>query len=90
MVDQHRELAPDDMWALDKKKSLLTGWLAHTIHQWPSGVLYDSDGATAIQCEEILAAASELLELDQNSDYAELCKGVRCKTMLYRHRLNKA
>ena len=87
LVDQYLELLPEDSWATEKKKSLLAAWLAYSIHEWPSGVLYGKDGATASQCQEILDAVDELQALDREAEYADLCKDVRAKTRLYRDRL---
>ena len=87
LVDQYLELVPDDPWATNKKKALLVGWLAYSIHEWPSGVLYGNDGATASQCQEILSAVDELRELDHDAEYADLCEDVQAKTLQYRDKL---
>lgn len=90
LVDQLLEKRPDDEWAISKKKDVLSRWLAYTIHEWPSGVLYGVDGATLEQCDEILEAVAELRELDAEAKFASLCKDVAKKTMLYRERLHAA
>lgn len=87
LVDRYLALLPEDPWAIEKKKSLLADWLAYSIHEWPSGVLYGNDGATASQCQEILGAVDELQELDRKAEYADLCEEVQTKTRLYRDRL---
>ena len=83
------EMCPDDVWAKARRMEQLQRWLAYTIHEWPSGVLYGSDGATHEQCEEILDAVGELRDLDEDGRFNALCDDVREKAMQYRSILAK-
>jgi hypothetical protein len=80
-------MCPSDQWAPKRKKDILSQWLAYTIHEWPSGVLYGNDGATLEQCKEIFEAVRELRLLDSESEFASLCSDVEEKTNAYRERL---
>jgi hypothetical protein len=84
LVDLYRTMCPSDQWALNRKKAILSRWLAYTIHEWPSGVLYGNDGASLEQCEEILEAVRELRSLDSESAFASLCSDVEEKINAYR------
>ncbi|MCA9200807.1 MAG: hypothetical protein KDA87_24885 [Planctomycetales bacterium] len=81
------KLCPGDVWAQDKRIEQLRDWLSYTIHEWPSGVLYGTDGASIEKCAEILDAVEELQSLDSAGNHAELCDDVRQKTIQYRSRL---
>ena len=83
------EIEPGDSWAKEKLQSFLSKWLAYTIHEWPQGVLYGSDGATIKQCDEILAAVQELKSLDTNNTHRQLAADVERKTLEYRTRITQ-
>ncbi|MDP6634659.1 MAG: hypothetical protein QGG42_07170 [Phycisphaerae bacterium] len=87
LIRRYLALCPDDNWATGRHKELLARWLAHTIHEWPAGVLYGNDGATVEQCGEILEAITELAAIDRDSSYRSLCDDVKEKTVEYRDRL---
>ena len=80
-------LCPGDAWAKQKRIDQLRKWLSYTIHEWPSGVLYGTDGASIEQCDEILDVAQELRSLDEAGIFAALCDDVEQKTIQYRSRL---
>ena len=82
-------ICPDDAWAKARRTDQLQKWLAYTIHEWPSGVLYGTDGATHEQCKEILDATEELSDLDEDGRFNALCDDVKEKTIQYRSRLAK-
>ena len=90
LLDRYLDLIPGDRWATERKKVVLSEWLAYTVHEWPSGVLYGNDGATVDECQDILANIEELKELDGNSEYGELCLDVKEKTLAYLDKLLSA
>ena len=69
LLDRLLEKRPDDRWAISKKSVMLSEWLTYTIHEWPAGVLYGSDGATLKQCDEILKAVSDLRKIDAEAQF---------------------
>ncbi len=81
-------LCPEDRWGKAARVRVLSCWLAYVIHEWPSGVLYGPDGASMEECDQILAAVDELLQLDEAGGALALCGDVRMKTMLYMERLS--
>ena len=81
-------LCPEDSWGKTARGRVLSSWLAYVIHEWPSGVLYGPDGASLEECDQILAAVDELLQLDEAGDAVALCGDVREKTMVYMERLS--
>ena len=87
LINKYLTFYPADEWANARKRDQLSKWLAHTIHEWPRGVLYDMNGATLEQCDEIIFAVKELRAIDNEKRYEELCSDVENKTNLYRERL---
>lgn len=81
------ELDPHDAWAKRQRVEQLKNWLQYTVHEWPSGILYGTDGATLEQCDEIIDAVNELRELDPVQSI-ELCDEVVKKTSIYKSKLN--
>jgi len=90
LIDKLLTIVPDDEWATSRKIEVLSNWLAHAIHEWPSGVLYGMGGATIEQCGEVLDGVAQLRALDTTSRFEALCREVTEKTMLYRDRLEKS
>ena len=84
---KYLSICPTDKLAIARRRGQLSSWLAYTIHEWPSGVLYGKDGATILECDEILAAVDELKAVDSDKKYKALCEEVIEKTTLYRNRL---
>ena len=89
LLDQYLDAVPKDKWATDRKKVVLSDWLAHVIHEWPSGVLYENDGATIHECQKILQEIEELRSIDDRSDYEALCLDVEQKTKEYLEQLQE-
>lgn len=87
LTQHYLEMCPDSEWAISKRQEQLSQWLAYTIHEWPSGVLYGFNSATAEQCDEILETVNELRTLDKNSRYESLCQDVEHKTKQYQETL---
>ena len=58
-------LDPDDRWLLNLYEKTQKSYLEYTLHELPSGVLYDANSADSGQCDELLA---ELCR------YEEVCK----------------
>ncbi len=59
------EIAPNDRELLEMYESNTREYINHTLHELPSGVLYDMDGASIVQCDELLALTDE---------YESICK----------------
>ena len=87
LIQKMLALSPEDTWARQVKIEQLQRWLAHSIHEWPSGILYATDGASVAECDAILSAVDELLILDQSADCMALCQDVREKVAQYKERL---
>lgn len=62
-------------------------WFNYCQHEWPSGILYGSNGATAEECEEILQEVMFARSLDANADYAAFLTEFEQQVREYQHRL---
>ncbi|GMM67942.1 hypothetical protein MTsDn1_12370 [Alteromonas sp. MTD1] len=74
-------------------RALLLGsilnWLSHCEHEWPAGILYGMDSATAEQCKEIRKEAKFALSIaDENKDGRFIMLFLE-KLNQYEERLNK-
>ena len=82
-------LDSDDRWAKNKLLDSIVNELQHTIHEWPTGVLYGCDGASLEECQDILETVRELRDLDESGQYSNLADEVETKTIQYRNRLTR-
>ena len=48
----------------------LLKYFDHASHEWPAGILWDMDGATLDQCDEIMSRVTLARELDHERAYA--------------------
>ncbi|SNY06286.1 hypothetical protein [Paractinoplanes atraurantiacus] len=55
-------------------------WLDYSVHELPAGVLWGADGATPVQCAEMLDGLDEFalvcarLGLDDHSEFIDACR----------------
>lgn len=71
LLEEALRLDPDDLPARTQLIQELARFVASTLHELPSGVLYESDGATLAQCQLLLE------ELDYLERLAEQRPGIR-------------
>ncbi|WP_461535315.1 hypothetical protein [Spongorhabdus nitratireducens] len=65
----------------------IISWLEYTEHEWPAGILYDNNGATLEQCDEISAEVEKVLRLDQEQKYTAFISQYTPKLKQYRTKL---
>ena len=53
---------PDDMKAGLQLVDLLASYASHTLHELPTGVLYGMDGASILQCDELISFIDDFRE----------------------------
>jgi hypothetical protein len=67
---------PNDSRSRQQLIQLIASRLRYTLHELPTGVLFGVDGATADECDELLAELEEFRALiavaDQSADYTQL------------------
>lgn len=66
---------PDDSLARSQLILIQASYLEYTLHEIPTGVLYDMNGASAEQCDDLLNQFDEFLHLlneEQKMQYAPL------------------
>lgn len=61
---------PDDGHARSELISAMANYIKYTLHELPAGVLYEVDGATTEQCEELAADVAEYRRLLDAEDTA--------------------
>jgi hypothetical protein len=61
-------------------------WFGHCEHEYPTGILYGSDGATLAECEEILQEVEFARTLDDGT-HATYLQEFEAKVREYRQRL---
>jgi len=79
--------APEDARARRELVDCLVAMFHHNAHEWPRGILYGMDGASASQCLEILAGAQRALELDVERRHQAFIEDFVTKVQLYQQRL---
>ncbi len=70
-------------WALAKYINAQIEWLKYCIHEWPSGILYNGNGANLNECTEILNVVDEVLGMNNLKEHCELLNDVKTKTLKY-------
>tara|TARA_R110002110_G_scaffold390102_1_gene602937 strand:- start:2850 stop:3446 length:597 start_codon:yes stop_codon:yes gene_type:complete len=83
------DLAPNHDEARHLLLQSLVSWLEYTEHEWPRGILYENDGATLEQVDEISLEVQRVLMLDHEHQYREFIKQYNKKLIEYRARLSK-
>jgi hypothetical protein len=87
LLNQLRTVTPHDE---DVKRRLLArqiDWLRYCVHEWPSGILYGTDGATLPECAEIKEAVAEARELDVDGNYNDFLAEFDSRLNVYVMRL---
>ena len=79
---------PANEWARIKYIDAITNWIKYCIHEWPTGILYGSDGATMDECDDIIVTIDETSKMDIECRYANLLCDAKSKTILYKQRLS--
>ena len=67
----------------------LLNWFAYCQHEWPTGILFGADGASAAECDEILEEVSFARTLDVGAANEPFLREFEQRTREYRQRLQK-
>ena len=54
LIEKGLHLQPDDKELLENRELTLRGYIGMTLHELPTGVLYETNGATIEECDELL------------------------------------
>src|SRR6476659_7373984 len=54
LIEKGLYLRPDDKELLENRELTLRSYIGMTLHELPTGVLYDTNGATIEECDELL------------------------------------
>jgi hypothetical protein len=63
---------PDDERAGRMLASSMAQYAAHTLHELPSGVLYAKDGATLVECQELIEFLGEFRDVVTRFEVADI------------------
>lgn len=83
-------LTPDDRQTQARVLAHLIEWFRYSEHEWPAGILYGNDGATALQCDEILLDVRRASTLDEACVYSVFLNQFESKVRQYIQRLGAA
>ncbi len=62
-------------------------WFDYCQHEWPSGILYSSDGASLSQCDDLLREVAFARSLDTLLEHDRFLSDFERKVLEYRNRL---
>ena len=76
---------------VDDDYTQLLKYLEYTLHELPTGVLYDSDGASEKKCAELMAASYQLekMAVDRGIEISEFLGTCRWHYERYPHYLSR-
>lgn len=81
-------LKPDDRHAKARVLEHLIDGFRYSEHEWPSGILCGADGATALQCNEILLDVRRARSLDEACVHSSFLNQFDSKVRQYIQRLD--
>ena len=90
-LDLREELVtrvPEDARARRELVDCFIEAFRYMAHEWPAGILYGHDGATADQCLEILADAQRALQLDVEQRHHTFIHDFADKVRIYQQRMS--
>ncbi len=90
LAERRLEITPNDMKAKERVLEHLISWFQYSEHEWPAGILYGSDGATELQCQEILRSIHKAHALDNTQAHSHYLDQFEAKVHQYIHRLSQA
>jgi hypothetical protein len=82
-------LAPSNSAVHKDLLSIQIQWFQYCIHEYPTGILYGSNGATINECQEILSEIEFLRKLDTEKTQEKFLNEVQSKVLEYLSRLQK-
>jgi hypothetical protein len=80
-------LKPDDRQTQARVLAHLIEWFRYSEHEWPAGILYGNDGATALQCDEVLLEVRRARALDEACVHTPFLNQFEAKVQQYIQRL---
>ncbi|MFZ2828573.1 hypothetical protein [Hydrogenophaga sp.] len=83
-------LKPDDRQTQARVLAHLIEWFRYSEHEWPAGILYGNDGATALQCDEVLFEVRRARTLDEACVHSAFLNQFEEKVQQYIQRLGAA
>lgn len=90
MAERLLALRPEDRQAKTRVLEYLINGFRYSEHEWPAGILYGSDGATACQCDEILLDVRRARTLDEACVHSSFLSQFEARVQQYRQRLGAA
>lgn len=90
LLRKGREISSNDRELLEAYEGKTRNYIKYTLHELPAGVLYDMDGASIEQCDELLAMTDEYESICQKLqiDRSDLIKECRFYYASYKSYLN--
>jgi hypothetical protein len=87
LLQQYHALCPGDDSVTNDLLSRHIDWFQFCVHEWPAGILYEMDGATLEQCQEIAEAIEFARQLDKQQIYTEFLADFSAKLAQYQGRI---
>jgi len=87
-LEELLSLDPDDHQLRKEVLSRHLDWFSYAAHEWPAGILYGQDGASARECEEIRATVAEARALDVENLHGEFLAEFERKLAEYMARID--
>ena len=78
---------PDDEWVKTTYIRKFIDWLQFCGHEYPAGILYGMNGATAEECDDILLTIDNIHKIDEENIYFEFLEDLKDKKIEYKSRL---
>lgn len=89
LLCEYNRLVPTDSAARIELVMAKIDWFRYCEHEWPSGILYGLNGATEVECREILDEVSFVRDLDIEQNYMEYFNQFEKKVRVYIDRIGK-
>jgi hypothetical protein len=90
LLKEFLKLCPGDEEVRRELLSKVIDWMRYSIHEWPTGILYDHNGASIDQCKEIVDELGEIRQLDTDQIYTEFFADFESKVREYIDRLMRS
>jgi hypothetical protein len=90
IIKECYEIEPNNNDVIEIYLELEICGIAYSKHEWPSGILFGSDGATKEECKIILEEIPLLYKLDRNKKHFEYIKDYENKVKEYMDRIKNS
>jgi hypothetical protein len=87
LLKEYHSLNPSNSEVQKDLLSTQIRWFRYCIHEYPTGILYGSNGATFDECQEILAEIEFARKLDTKKNQEKFLSEVQSKVLEYITRL---